>query len=150
MRSFRDALIIFVVALSILVYFMTRSTTYDPLKSFQFPLTKEELRGQLFQTINAGTNWTIKLTDSTGTDNKLNYYCDIVYRDEANEYKYYIKYKKENSFWDSNVKSEIDLIGAFDIRHKTGGYKTEDTDVDKLTDIFEKEVIKRLSKNTSR
>ncbi len=129
---------------------MTRSATNDPLKSFQFPLTKEELRGQLFKTINADTNCTIKLTDSTGTDNELNYYCDIVIRDGVNEYKYYIQCKKENSFWDNNVKSEINLIGAFDLVHKTGGYKTEDTDVNKLAGIFEKEIIKKLNKDTNR
>jgi hypothetical protein len=134
------------------IYFAGQvSAVYDPIKTYQFGLTREELRGQLFRVIKTQPHWTIKLTDSTGTDkNDLNYYCDIVFMDETSEYKYNINYKKESSFWDSKVKLEINLIGAFDVGQKTGGYKTEDTDVNRLTDIFEKEIIKRLSENTSR
>ena len=128
------------------------SAVYDPLKSYRYTLTRDELRERLNKTIKSKSNLTFNLTDSTGTDNNdLNYYANLSMKIGADEYGFNIKYHKETSLWDKDIKSEISLIGAFDIIRKTGGYKTDDTDVEKLINIFEIELIKDLDgMNTSR
>jgi hypothetical protein len=127
------------------------SAVYDPLKSYSYSLTRDELKQGLIGTINANPNLTFNLTDSTGTDrNDLHYYADILVKVGTEQYQFHIKYYKENRLWDNSVKSEISLIGAFDFGHKTGGYVPEAPGVDRLIDIFEKEIIKKLGENTSR
>jgi hypothetical protein len=123
----------------------------DPIKSYSYSLTRDELKQRLVETIKANSNLTFKLTDSTGTDrNDLHYHADILVKVGTEQYEFHIKYNKENKLWDNRVKSEISLIGAFDFGHKTGGYIPEAPGVSRLIDIFEKEVIEKLSKNTSR
>ena len=63
------------------------------------------------------------MTDTTGKDNNLFYYCEIVVKDGTNEYMYDIQFKNESSFWRSDVKSEINLIGAFDMGIKRAATK---------------------------
>jgi hypothetical protein len=153
MRFIESFWIVIGLTAVLLVFIATQvSAVYDPLKSYHYSMTRDELRERLIQTIKSKPNLTFNLTDSTGTDkNDLNYYADILVKIGADEYEYNIKYKQENNFWDKDIKSEISLFGAFDKIHKTGGYKNDDTDVEKLVGIFENELIKELDKkNTSR
>ena len=161
MRTFQQIIkIVFIVAGLILtllffygLYFVTQfSAVYDPLKSYTYSLTRNELKETLIQTTKEKSKLNFILTDSTGTDKKdLNYYADILIKTETEEYEFNILYKKKDSFWDKTVKSEISLIGVFDKVHKTGGYETNDPDVGKLINIFENEFLKELEGgNTNR
>jgi hypothetical protein len=149
MRFIKSLPIVIVLTAMILIYAMTRS--YDPLETYRYTLTRDELEERLIQVIKSKSNLTFNLTDSTGTDETdLNYYADLIIKTGTEEYEYNFKYNKETSFWDKDVKSEICLIGAFDKIRKTGGYKTDDTDVEKLIIVFESELIKDLDEmNTS-
>jgi len=127
------------------------TATVDPIKSYRYSLTRDELKQRLIETIKANPNLTFKLTDSTGTDrNDLHYHADIFVKVETERYEFHIKFNKENTFWDNNVKSEISLGAAFDFGYKTGGYVKEAPGVDRLIEIFEREIIKKLGENTSR
>src|SRR6267154_3028601 len=122
------------------------SSVYDPLKSYSYSLTKDELEQRLIQTIKANPNLTFHPTDTTGTDRSdLDYHADILIKIGIEEYEFNIKYNKESRLCDNKVKSEISLIGAFDIGHKTGGYIPEAPGVDRLINIFEKAIIEKLS-----
>jgi hypothetical protein len=138
--------------LGLFVYFVGGvSAVYDPMKSYSYSLTRDELKQRLIDTIRANPNLTFNLTDSTGTDrNDLDYHAEILVKLGKEQYEFNIKYNKENRLWDNSVKSEISLIGAFDVGQKTGGYIPEAPDVNRLIDIFEKEIIAKLSENTSR
>jgi hypothetical protein len=127
------------------------SGTIDPIKTYEFNLTKDELRGQLDKITSSIPGCRFRLTDSTGTKDNRAYHCNIIFLDINRAYDYNIEYEKEENFWNKISKSNLSLIGAFDNRHNTGGYRIEAEDVQRLTDIFEKEIINRLEdKNTSR
>jgi hypothetical protein len=152
MKFIKGFWIIIGLSAMLFAYIATQvSAVYDPLKSYRYTLTIDELRERLNQTVKLKSNFTFNLTDSTGTDNSnLNYYANLSMKIGDDEYGFNIKYHKETSFWDRDIKSEISLIGAFDIVRKTGGYKTDDPDVEKLINIFESELIKDLDDmNTS-
>jgi hypothetical protein len=152
MRFIKGFWIVIGLTAILLVYIGTQvSAVYDPLESYSYSLTRDELKEKLIQTIKSKSNLTFNLTDSTGTDKSdLYYYADLLIKIGTEEYEYNIKYNNKNSIWDKEVKSEISLIGAFDKSHGTG-YKTDDTDVEKLINIFENELIKELDeRNTSR
>jgi hypothetical protein len=57
---------------------------------------------------------------------------------------YTFKYYEEKGFLSKTRTSKIDLIGAFDKIHNTGGYKLNDTDVPKLISIFDVEFIDKI------
>src|SRR5688500_9348643 len=80
-----------------IIYFARQvSAVYDPLKSYTYSLTRDELKERLIQTIKSKPNLTFNLTDSTGTDkNDLNYYANISVKVETEEYGFNIKYNKE-------------------------------------------------------
>jgi hypothetical protein len=153
MRTERRFLIGFIIsAVVFIVYFAAQvSATYGPLKSYKYSLTKDELEERLIQTIKSNANLTYTLTDSTGPVKDLYYYAYVLIKVGTDEYKYNIKYYNKDSFWDSDVRSELSLIGAFDKIHRTGGYKTDNTDIEKLIGIFEEQVISELNvKNANR
>ena len=141
-----------VVILLWLIYFATQiSATYDPLKSYQFSMTKEELEERLLQTVKSNPKMTLNPKDSTGTDKEyLHYYADISVKGGTDDYEFTISYYKRDSRWDSKAKSEVSLIGAFDRANKTGGYKAESTDVEQLIAVFESQVISKIDENSSR
>lgn len=152
MRLEKKFLIGFVISVFVFaIYFATQvSAVYPPIKSYEFTLTKDELRFQLDQIVKSQSTLSFVLTDSIGTEKDgRDYHCDIIING-PNKLEYNIIYKKENSFWDNNVKSEIELIGAWDKTRWIGGYRIEDPEVEKLIGVFENQIINKLDKNTSR
>lgn len=134
------------------IYFATQlSATHDSLKSYEFSMTREELEERLFQTIKSNPNMTLNLRDSTGTvKESLHYYADISVEGKREEYQFSISYYNKDGLWDDTTKSEVSLIGAFDKANRTGGYKIENTDVEKLIAVFESQVINKVEKNSFR
>src|SRR5688572_17740505 len=129
--KFRRVLVIGLAAavglFGLFAYFVgSVSAVYDPLKTYRYTLTSDELGQRLMQAISTNPNLTFRPTDSTGTDkNNLDFYADIFVKVGTENYKFHIKYNNENSLWNSSVKSQISLIGAFDVGHNTGGYVHE-------------------------
>lgn len=127
------------------------SAVYDPIKSYTYPLTRDDLKERIVQTTKINPNFTFELTDSTGTDiNDLSYYAHILFKAENEEYEFQIKFNKKSSFWDSEIQSQIALTAAFDKVRRTGGYQREDPEVERLVDIFERQIINKLRADTSR
>jgi hypothetical protein len=137
-----------VVLISGLIYFATQvSATYDPLKTYQFPLTREELQEGLIKTVNANPNLSFHIKDTTGADKEnLHYYADILMEGGTEKYEFSVSYNRKERLWDNNVRSEVSLIGVFDNVRSTGGYKKEDTDAEKLIKVFESQVINKIEK----
>jgi hypothetical protein len=129
-----------------LIYFATQlSTTYDPIKSYQYSMSMEEVQERLFKAVSSNSNMTLHLKDTTGTDKEyLHYYADILVEGGSENYMFTISFYKKDSPWDDSLKSEVSLIGAFDRVRSTGGYKMEDADVEKLIAVFENRVINKI------
>lgn len=130
-----------------LIYFATQlSATYDPIKSYQYSMTREELQERLFKTVSSYPNMTLHLKDTTGTDKEyLHYYADILVEGGSENYMFTISFYKKDSPWEDSFKSEVSLIGAFDRVKRTGGYKVEDPDVEKLIAVFESRIISKIN-----
>jgi hypothetical protein len=126
------------------------SAVYDPLRSYNYPLSMDELKKGLAQTVRSNPDLTFNLTDSTGLGKgDPYYYADIFVKDAPVEYEFLIKYNKKSKWFDNKIKSEISLIGAFDRIHRTGGYRPEDKGIEKLINIFDERLIKELDKYIS-
>ncbi|MBB6610119.1 hypothetical protein H7F15_03630 [Pontibacter sp. Tf4] len=141
-----------VVILLWMIYFATQlSATYAPLKSYRFSMTTEELQERLFQVVDTNPNMTLNLSDSTGTDKEnRHYHADILIKGETEEYEFSISYYTKDGLWKNNDKSVVSLVGAFDRVNRTGGYKIDNTDIEKLITVFENQVINKIDKNSSR
>lgn len=147
MRFIKGFWIVMVVSVALLLYAIAGPNTYyDPLKTYQYSLTRDELKERMMNTFRSKSNLSFQLTDSTGTDQSdFNYYGEVRIEIGTKQFEYHIKLSKHNSYWDEDIKSEISLIGAFDKVNGTGGFKTDDPDMEKLIGIFEKELIDEIS-----
>jgi hypothetical protein len=127
------------------------SAVYDPIKTYRYSLTRDELQQKLIETVKANHNLTLKMTDTVGNraTGDLAYYADILFLVRRERYTFNIKFYKVDSFWNSDVRSEISLVGAFDNRQGDGGYIPEARGVDRITKVFETEVIEKLNIDTA-
>ena len=126
--------------LSIPIYFVSQfSSTYPPIEEYDISKDLDKLIDDI-NIISNSTNISFNITDTTGTiERGFSYYANIEIQVDLNEYNYYIKFDKDN-----NKKSIISLIGAFDLKNKTGGYKKKDRMVYELTKIFEYKFINKV------
>lgn len=142
------AIIFFIGAFA---YFVGGITAVYNIKYYKYSLTRTELEQQLLDIIERSPGLTFNPTDTTGTERSgLAYYADIRIRTGTNKYEFSIKYYEKADWFDSGIKSEISLVKALDVDHRTGGYSSEAPGVDRLVGVFEKEVVNKIGLNTSR
>jgi hypothetical protein len=127
------------------------SAVYDPIKTYPFGLTENEVHSRLTDISKLKPNLKITFADSNGTGKEdRDYHCDLDYKDATNEYAFHFIYKR-NSHADKNVGSEIELIYAIDYGLKLKINEIDHEETGRLTGIFEREIIDKLSeRNTSR
>jgi len=153
MKGFKYILIaLALLAFVFVTYLGTQmSAVYDPLKIYQLRLTENEVHARLTNISNIKPNLKITFADSIGTEKEgRDYHCDVAFKDATNEYAFHFIYKK-NGNADKIEKSEIELINAIDYGLKIDVHDIDHKEATRLVDIFEKEIIDKLSeKNTSR
>ena len=150
MKFLKPILIFFGIIITIIIciclYFVTGfSYTYPPLKEYNYSISADNLGKGLINLTKLQKSISIKFTDTTGSkESGQNYYMDIKIINVDTCYEYNIKYNHRKQFWRNSPSSEIDIIGAFDKTHKTGGYKMEDKDVKRLITIFEDKITSKI------
>ncbi|MGC3945570.1 MAG: hypothetical protein QM762_13805 [Chryseolinea sp.] len=153
MKEFKWFLIALTVAAFVYVIFLATqmSAVYDPIKTYQFRFTENEVHVRLTEISKLKTNLKITFTDSIGNEKEgRDYHCDLNFKDATNEYVFHFIYKR-HSHKDKNVGSEIELISAIDYGLKLKIHDIDHEEAGRLTGIFENEIIDRLSEgNTSR
>lgn len=124
------------------LYFVSQfSATYPPIKEYSYNSEVVTIEQLIIKAINKDTNITYKKTETVGgINNNFAYYIDITIEDVNDTIKYDIKYGN----YDNSDGSYIKLIGAFDRRNNTGGYKIENEGVPELAELFEQRIINRL------
>ncbi len=138
--------IVILIVLGGFIFFASRiSTVYPPIKEYKFQTTASDLRLSIIKTLENQDKFEYKFTDTVGNEqNGYAYYIDLRIKDRQIDNNYTFKYYDEERFLGKIKTSKIDLIGAFDKIHNTGGYKLKDTDVPKLISIFDVEFIDKI------
>jgi hypothetical protein len=126
------------------IHFVSQfSSTYPPIREYSYASEVDLLERLILEVINEDSTITYKKTDTVGgINNNYAYYMDISIEDNNDKFKYVIKYGN----YDNSDGSYIKLIGAFDPRNNTGGYKLENEGVTELTELFEQRIINVLEK----
>lgn len=117
------------------------SAVYPPIKKYNIQMTQSDFREIINTSKNKNINIDFKLTDSTGNKQiGFFYYVDCQIRNVSTDNLFNFKYYKN----ETDEFITIDLIGAFDLESKTGGYKKKDIGVQELIELFENQFIEKL------
>jgi hypothetical protein len=153
MKEFKWFLIALTLAAFVYMIFLATqmSAVYDPLKTYQFGLTENEVHGRLTDISKLNPNLKITFADSIGTEKEgRDYHCDLDFKVAKNEYAFHFIYKRDSRA-DKNMRSEIELINAIDYGLKLEIHELNHEEASRLVGIFERELIDKLSeRNTSR
>lgn len=133
-----------------IILFTQMSATYPPLKTYDYALTNDELYKELSNVVLSKPEWTLLMTDSTGSIDDRRYHCKLIKRTSTDSLTFSVYYEDVDHWFDTKTKSEISLVSAWDNIQWTGGYKLDDPQVKILLDLFEKEIVSQLHSNTSR
>ncbi|MGN6352559.1 MAG: hypothetical protein ACTHLB_04175 [Parafilimonas sp.] len=119
------------------------SAINPPMKEYDFSLNANDLLNKIYNIDEADDNLDLKITDTTDTlENGFRYYVDVYLKSDATSYTFNLVYHQSGK-----EHSKIGLIGAFDNTHKSGGYQSNDKDIQNLIDTFESKFIYRISNN---
>ena len=144
-RGLLIALSIAAVIIAVLawpIYFVSQfSATYPHLKDYEYPMTTRQLETVIIEILKSDSCFKYTITDSTGTKQDRNYYMTIEHKYNNDSLSYHITYSNNDK---SNCN--LGLVGVFDKTNKSGGYKDEDKDVEKLIGIFDQQLIDKLNK----
>lgn len=117
------------------------SAVYPPMKEYIFTMNTGELAKKIINVTNDDSNLNYTITDSTGTSkDDLNYYVDIYLKNDSTLYTFNFFYNKSGK-----GQSKINLVGAFDNTHLSGGYQNNSKAMQNLINIFEKKFIDRIN-----
>jgi len=139
--------IVILIVFGGLLYFATQiSATYPPIKEYEFEIPVSDLRIAIKEALKERDKFEYEFTDTVGNkENGYAYYISLRIKGLKMDNYYTIKYEEdEKGFWNKTIISKIKLISAFDKIHNTGGCKSEDTDVAKMTTIFESKFIDKI------
>jgi len=133
------------------VYFVGGvSATYPPIKTYDYALTDKELYQEILNVVSKNQTWTFIISDSTGQVNDRKYYCELYKVTPTDSLTFSFFFQKADRLFDTETKSEIGLVQAWDNIQWTGGYKMDDPKVEDLVKLFDTEIISGLQSNTSR
>lgn len=141
-------LIIVIVATGIIsgIYFVSQiSAVYPPIKEYNFKLSVNDFEKRIVEIGKKEPTINYFKQDTVGNlKNGLAYYMEIVIKDKNTEINYLIKYNDSKYSTDNQQHLELKLIHAFDEFNNIGGYHIEDEGVNKLLEIFYKEIILKI------
>lgn len=116
----------------------------DPLASYEYNMEVGELKSKVMGAVKRQPGFTFTLREVVGNETKgFGYYARI--KDGNNNYEYVVEFIGVKSFWKRTVTSEIQLISAFNLTRRQGGYKISDPEVRSLMDTLEVRIISKIN-----
>lgn len=142
LRSILTTLVV-VVIFYFLYLIIGMSSTYSTISQYYFNVAPSEIGEAIIGKIDLVEGWSYELSDTISTENDgTQVWIDLYYNTDIQRLKYSLKY---GAYGESEVCSEVHLVGAFDILNKSGGYKITADGVDRLVIIVEESILQELA-----
>ena len=149
MKKYKITASISIIAVVLGIYLLSLTwfvTLYPPLKIYNFPFSIQILEHKMSILFEENDKYNFIITDKTGNYEADNaFYGDLIIKVLDKDYKYNLKYFKSTTSSRTLNMTKIELIGAFDMSKNYGGYKADDSEINKLIAIFHNEFIKKIA-----
>ncbi|MBB2144003.1 hypothetical protein GM921_00770 [Pedobacter sp. LMG 31464] len=134
----------FILFTAIFIYFVSGvSSVSPPIKKYQYFGSVNQLLSGFEKYSSNHSDMTFKITDTVGgIENGYAYYMTIEIMNNKHNITYRIMCEQNKD--DKNIKTNVNLILAFDETNKTGGYQMKGKVVEVLVKQFDLGVLKPL------